>query len=111
MAGNEIAVNSIMVSDFAGKVASETDKLQSVLDSINATCQQIDMTSVWTSDVQGVCMSKYKEILNQFPDIIESMKVYSNFLTSVYSAYVSAERSYTTATDKLNDGTGIGGTL
>ena len=101
MNDSNILISYEAVLSLADKIQSETTKLQSIFYEQNRNFEMINLSSIWSSNSQGACYSKYKELSNQYDEIITSLNTYSTFLRNVAIAYRDLD-------DKLNNAAGGG---
>ncbi len=94
---SDIYVDANGILSIADQLQIQITKLQSVFQEQNANFEMINLSSIWSSNSQGACYSKYKEISKQYDNIIKSLNTYAVFLKNTANAYQSLDDTISAA--------------
>ena len=78
-------------------------EIQDIFDKQNNNMLKIDDTEVWNSDTERVITSKYNELKNDYPNIIESLNNYVSFMNNTVESYKKIEKDIDSSVDKNLD--------
>ncbi len=82
-----MSINDIEVISMSQRLLAVAEDISAIFEEQDKNFARINGTSIWTSESQLSCASKYAELSKIYPEIIDSLKTYASFLESAGIAY------------------------
>jgi len=84
---SNISINTESLKDYASEIKKTRNKLENIFNEQNENYEMLTLSSVWASDSEVSCYSKYKELSSQYETILNNLKGYASFIEKAAVSY------------------------
>lgn len=98
-----VDVDYVQIQNTISALENEIKKLDVLFQRQDSNFALLQDSTVWYSPAREECINKYKELSNQYSNIINSLNNYKGFLSSACEAYKQYDATIDKAADLLGN--------